>query len=727
MAQFQLDESKFSCSICIDLLKQPVTIPCGHSYCMSCIENHWNVEDFKMVYSCPECRQTFKPRPVLRKNTVLAGLVEDMKKPGDQEAQNSDCSAGPGDVACDFCTGRKLKAIKSCLQCLVSYCELHLQPHYESPTFQKHRLVEASPNIQENICSLHNSVKEIFCRTDQQLICYHCSEENHQGHNTISAVTERTRKQEELVLSHKLIRESIQNREAEIKLLNMEVEAINTSADKADQDSQTNFNHLLQLLKMRTSEVQQTIRSNQKIEVTRAEKLQEKLQQEMTDLRRKDVELEKLLHTEDNNQFLLKLSSLSSLNTSSELPNITIRSPTYFEKLMAAVSEVTQKFYEILKLEWTNISQFEVDVLLTRQDEDLNLLQGCLLDGAPKILPFPPVYLTRDKAKTLPPPDYSSEDPEPQKESTILQSTPAHSSTDDFKMSPLTTISRSRNGSSGSLALYPFQQESECSTVYSIPEGYCLSPSGPTHLPQNEPVGLQSGSLSTESKSLPPAPINQPRRESIKQPTTQDNNLPSEINPSIQEKPLSSAPVYLSPHEPKTTTDFLQYSCQITLDPNTMNKSLTLSGENRRVTRDKKKQWHFNHAERFADRFQVLSRESLTGRCYWEVEWDGIVSIAVSYNNINRKGQESGFGDNEKSWALYCHNNKFIHNRMCTVLTSSPSSRVGVYLDYRAGILCFYSVSETRTLLHRVQARFSHPLHAGLCVSSGSAEILQLL
>uniref|UniRef100_A0A3B3BRP9 Uncharacterized protein n=1 Tax=Oryzias melastigma TaxID=30732 RepID=A0A3B3BRP9_ORYME len=597
MAQFQLDESKFSCSICIDLLKQPVTIPCGHSYCMSCIENHWNVEDFKMVYSCPECRQTFKPRPVLRKNTVLAGLVEDMKKPGDQEAQNSDCSAGPGDVACDFCTGRKLKAIKSCLQCLVSYCELHLQPHYESPTFQKHRLVEASPNIQENICSLHNSVKEIFCRTDQQLICYHCSEENHQGHNTISAVTERTRKQEELVLSHKLIRESIQNREAEIKLLNMEVEAINTSADKADQDSQTNFNHLLQLLKMRTSEVQQTIRSNQKIEVTRAEKLQEKLQQEMTDLRRKD-------------------------------------------------------------------------------------------------------------------------------ESTILQSTPAHSSTDDFKMSPLTTISRSRNGSSGSLALYPFQQESECSTVYSIPEGYCLSPSGPTHLPQNEPVGLQSGSLSTESKSLPPAPINQPRRESIKQPTTQDNNLPSEINPSIQEKPLSSAPVYLSPHEPKTTTDFLQYSCQITLDPNTMNKSLTLSGENRRVTRDKKKQWHFNHAERFADRFQVLSRESLTGRCYWEVEWDGIVSIAVSYNNINRKGQESGFGDNEKSWALYCHNNKFIHNRMCTVLTSSPSSRVGVYLDYRAGILCFYSVSETRTLLHRVQARFSHPLHAGLCVSSGSAEIL---
>uniref|UniRef100_A0A8C8DM57 RING-type domain-containing protein n=1 Tax=Oryzias sinensis TaxID=183150 RepID=A0A8C8DM57_9TELE len=303
------NENKFTCSICLDLLKEPVTIPCGHSYCMSCIESHWNVEDFRMIYSCPECRHTFQPRPALRKNTVLA-------------------------------------AIKSCLQCLVSYCELHLQPHYESPTFQKHKLVE------------------IFCRSDQELICYHCSVENHQGHNTISAVMERTSKQEELRLNRKLIQESIQNREAEIKMLKIEVEAINTSADGADRDSQTAFNHFLQLLKIRISEVQQTIRSSQQTEVSRAEKVQKMLQQEITDLRKKDLEMEKLLNTEDNNQFLLNFPLLSSINTSTDLPNIKSRPLTYFERLTAAVFEVTQKFHDVLKQEWTKISQSEVDISL---------------------------------------------------------------------------------------------------------------------------------------------------------------------------------------------------------------------------------------------------------------------------------------------------------------------------------------------------------------------------
>ncbi|XP_031133351.1 tripartite motif-containing protein 16-like [Sander lucioperca] len=525
MAQrgIQMDQEKLCCSICLDLLKDPVTIPCGHNYCMSCIKSHWDEEDQKEIYSCPQCRQTFGPRPALVKNTMLADLVEELKKTGLQPA--------PADhyyVACDFCPGGKVKALKSCLQCLVSYCEQHLQPHYEVVPLRKHKLVDPSQKLQENVCTRHNEVMKIFCRTDQTCICYLCSMDEHKGHDTVSAAAEMTERQKELGSCLQKIQQRIQNREKNVKGLQQEVEAINHSAEKAVEDIERIF-----------TDAKQQIRSRQKTEVAHVNKLQEKLQQEITELNRNLTELEQLLHTDDHIQFLHNFILLSHLSEATDSSSIDIRPLRYTEDVTAAVSKARDKLQDILSEEWTNMS----------------------LTG-------------------------------------------------------------------------------------------------------------------TEDVLLPQA-------------------------------------------EPKTRAEFLKYSCQITVDQNTAYRKFmycSVLGATHYYRGDYD---CYSHPDSFTDWAQALCRESLTGRCYWEVDLKGTgIFIAVAYKNISRAGRESAFGHNDKSWALECFHNgyEFRHNNARTSVSGPKCSRVGVYLDHSAGVLCFYSVSETMTLLHRVQTTFTQPLCPGLGV-----------
>ncbi|XP_023119579.2 tripartite motif-containing protein 16-like [Amphiprion ocellaris] len=553
----QMDSEKLSCSICLDLLKDPVTTSCGHSYCMDCIKTHWDGEDMKSIYSCPQCREIFTPRPVLEKNFMLAELVEELKKTGLQAAAADHCYAGPEDVACDVCTGRKRKSVKSCLRCMISYCEQHLQPHYDAPPLKKHQLVEPSKNLQENICSRHDEVMKIFCRTDQRLICYLCTMDEHKGHETVPAAAERMKKQKELEVSRLNIQQRIQDKEKDEKLLQQEVKAINVDAEKTVEDSEKMFAQMIHLIQKRGQDVEQQIRSQQETEVSRVKELQEKLKQEIRDLKRKDAELKQLSDTPDHTQFLHNYPSVSALSESKPSSSINIHPLKHFEEVTAAVKELRDKLQDILRDTWTNMS----------------------MTG------------------------------------------------------------------------------------------------------------------------------------------TQPDVPPSDSQP-----------------EPKTRAGFLKYSQQITLDPNTAHRYLLLSEGNRKVALTNQPQPYPDHPDRFTECWQVLSKESLTGRCYWEVEWRGVrgVEVAVAHKNISRKGRsdECRFGLNDKSWAIRCYTDRqtFLHNRMETPLSGRRSSSIGIYLDHRAGILSFYSVSKTMTLLHRVQTTFIQPLHAGFCLwyRDNTVEVIKL-
>ncbi|XP_073801239.1 uncharacterized protein isoform X2 [Danio rerio] len=174
-----------------------------------------------------------------------------------------------------------------------------------------------------------------------------------------------------------------------------------------------------------------------------------------------------------------------------------------------------------------------------------------------------------------------------------------------------------------------------------------------------------------------------------------------------------------------------KYVCELTLDPNTADTHLALSEENRKATWVEESQSYPDHPDRFDDvRPQVVSKESLTGRCYWETQWSGCAGISVCYKGIKRKGgHDCGFGYNDQSWSLQCSDHSFSvwHNNKRTRISARPDSSrtVGVFVDESSGSLSFYSVSDTHKLthLHTFNTTFTDTLHAGFRVNyySGSS------
>ncbi|XP_029903478.1 NACHT, LRR and PYD domains-containing protein 12-like, partial [Myripristis murdjan] len=162
-----------------------------------------------------------------------------------------------------------------------------------------------------------------------------------------------------------------------------------------------------------------------------------------------------------------------------------------------------------------------------------------------------------------------------------------------------------------------------------------------------------------------------------------------------------------------------KYSCELKVDTNTTNRHLFLSEDNRKVTGVREEQPYPDHPERFDLWYQILCSDGLTGRCYWEIEWEGWIYVGVTYRGISRKGNsdECGLGRNDKSWSLTCHDGGFTarhNNRQKDIPAPSSSNRVAVYLDWPAGSLSFYSVSsDTLIHLHTFNSTFTEPLYPG--------------
>ncbi|CAL8303260.1 finTRIM family, member 82 [Gadus morhua] len=591
----------FSCPLCVSLLRDPVAIPCGHSFCMDCISGYWNDADYTGIYICPQCKITFTQRPVLRPNATLTLVAEKIKKSGlnlnngnvhspavaaaaaPSPAANS--YAGPADVPCDFCSGKKLKAVKSCLNCLASYCEKHLKPHYESATFKRHKLVDELGNLDRKICPQHQKSLELFCRTDQMCICAICTVSEHRGHDIVSAEAERSEKQKLLGVSQAEIKQKCQERMKELDELRTSVDSLKSSAQRAMVESQKMFEEMIRSIERMRTEVTKLIGINEKAAFNQSEALVERLEQEIDELKKKEAGLKQLYSTEDHIHFLQNFNYLCTPTDDGFIPRVTVNPDFSFATARKAVSEIKERLEEYGREELLKISKSVNEV---------------------------PVYTQV--------PTYTTE---------TLQT----------NRSERTLDRRSRG--------------KEIMTVDSAP-----------------------------------------------------------------------------PPEPKTRADFLKYFCQLKLDPNTAYRELHLSDSNKKVIRTRDLQPYSDTSERFDSFAQVLCREALSGgRFYWEIEWSGEFSIGVAYKGISRKGKGSLclLGYNDKSWSLLCSDTGYSawHNRVDKNVSGPHSPRIGVYLDHTAGVLAFYSISGSMSLLHRFETRFGEPLYPGFGVGT-SVKICQL-
>lgn len=174
----------FQCSLCLNDFTDPVTTPCGHNFCKTCLNEHWDKSD---LCHCPMCHKRFHVRPEISTNMVIEEITVQIKK---RKVTTPESVDAPWQVTCDVCTEMEIKALKSCLVCLTSYCEAHLEPHRRVPSLMRHKLIDPVENLDKRICEKHERLLELFCRDEQVCICLLCNETEHKSHETVSVEEE---------------------------------------------------------------------------------------------------------------------------------------------------------------------------------------------------------------------------------------------------------------------------------------------------------------------------------------------------------------------------------------------------------------------------------------------------------------------------------------------------------------------------------------------------------
>ncbi|XP_039664279.1 E3 ubiquitin-protein ligase TRIM21-like [Perca fluviatilis] len=375
-ANYLPSEDQFLCFICLDVFTDPVAILCGHNFCKNCINEHWDANE---QYMCPMCKRLFNTKPELHVNTFISEMVSQFRQSAQQKASSSSSEqqvSKPGEVPCDVCTGTKLKALKSCLVCLVSYCETHLESHLTMSGLKRHQLIDPVENLEGRMCTKHDKPLELFCKTDQTCVCMLCTVLDHKMHDVVPLKEEYEEKKVKLEAE---IQQMIQKRRLKIQEIKHSVDLSEEDADREIAEGVQVFTSLKESVERGLNELINTIKEKQKTTEKHAKAFIKELKQEISELMKRSTEVEQLSRSRDH---LHLLQSVQSLKTNQPPPTkdwteVSVR-PSYEGTVVRAVAQLEETLSEemkkLLESELKRVQQYAVDLTLDPDTAHPNLI-----------------------------------------------------------------------------------------------------------------------------------------------------------------------------------------------------------------------------------------------------------------------------------------------------------------------------------------------------------------
>lgn len=377
-----LSEEQFLCPICLDVFTRPVSTPCGHNFCMSCITTYWTDNP---VCQCPICKETFERRPDLKVNTFISGLASQFMSLQVAEAhifssgQQQAVHCFGGAVPCDICTDIKEQAVKSCLECLTSYCNIHLEPHHRASGLKRHTLVEPLASLEDRICKVHTRLLILFCRNDSALLCDICVSSRHLNHDVIPVKRAYTETKAMLGEAEAKVTQMIQERLQKVRAMKESVKQSKTENKDVIADSVQDLMVLVSEIQKSQAELVKVMEEKQKAAEDQANGFISSMEREITELQRTMMKLQELKQTKDEICFLQSFPNTSLLPHTMDLSTFSYNRNVEIHQVKKSLSKSLSQLQILLNKMNTEIKRFSNGTFLSN-DATLRYMQQYEVD-----------------------------------------------------------------------------------------------------------------------------------------------------------------------------------------------------------------------------------------------------------------------------------------------------------------------------------------------------------